>query len=153
MNWSRQITRRLPYKRNLLIWWKFGAIVLIFLLQLLEISLSISENFAQAEQKANSLKPSSTNNNTTHSQGGIPISQDRQERSNTDQIKKERIESPPANYSQSVREQVQSVHQETKPWGYSGLDLMNTGAAFWQNYSGELFFCKVVALSGFYSLD
>ncbi|XP_030750835.1 forkhead box protein J2-like [Sitophilus oryzae] len=27
---------------------------------------------------------------------------------------------------------------ENKGWGYSGLDLMNSGAAFWQNYSDSL---------------
>lgn len=69
------------------------------------------------------------NNNTTQNQ-----SSERPER-NTDQIKKERIDSPPTSYGQSVRES-QTV-QDSKPWGYSGIDLMNTGAAFWQNYSGK----------------
>lgn len=27
--------------------------------------------------------------------------------------------------------------QDNKPWGYAGMDLMNTGTAFWQNYSGK----------------
>lgn len=27
--------------------------------------------------------------------------------------------------------------QDNKPWGYAGMDLMNTSNAFWQNYSGK----------------
>lgn len=88
------------------------------------------ENFTQTEQKANNIKPP-MNNNTTQNQS---IVSERPER-NTDQIKKERIDSPPTNYGQSVRES-QTI-QDSKPWGYSGIDLMNTGAAFWQNYSGK----------------
>lgn len=78
------------------------------------------------------MKPP-TNNNTSQSQS---IPNERTER-NSDPIKKERTDSPPTNYSQTVREP-QPI-QDTKPWGYSGIDLMNTGAAFWQNYSGEYY--------------
>ena len=56
-----------------------------------------------------------------------------------ERMERERVESPPPAYGQqTVREP--PPPPENKPWGYSGIDLMNTGAAFWQNYSGELQF-------------
>lgn len=93
------------------------------------------ENFAQTEQKANNIKPPTNNNNTTTQQQSQSIPNNERPERSTDQIKKERIDSPPTSYSQTVREP--QTLQDTKPWGYSGIDLMNTGAAFWQNYSGE----------------
>lgn len=57
---------------------------------------------------------------------------DRPERS-----ERERVESPQQSYAQSMREVVPPP--DTKPWGYSGMDLINSGAAFWQNYSGMYF--------------
>lgn len=46
-----------------------------------------------------------------------------------------RAESPSSAFAQNMRDVSQ---MDTKPWGYSGIDLMNTGAAFWQNYSGKV---------------
>lgn len=71
------------------------------------------------------------NNNTTSSQNPT-IDRERTER--TEHPEKERVESPTTAFGQGVRE---PPPQEAKPWGYSGIDLMNTGAAFWQNYSGK----------------
>lgn len=34
--------------------------------------------------------------------------------------------------------------QDTKAWNYSGLDLMSSGAAFWQNYSGKFYFLILI---------
>lgn len=43
---------------------------------------------------------------------------------------------PPASAYGGQQPPIREPPPDTKPWGYSGLDLMNTGAAFWQNYSG-----------------
>lgn len=53
-------------------------------------------------------------------------------------IKQER-EEPPTGYVQPMVRDIREAppSQENKPWGYSGLELMNSGAAFWQNYSGK----------------
>ncbi|XP_060530636.1 dachshund homolog 2 isoform X2 [Cylas formicarius] len=53
---------------------------------------------------------------------------------------KQEIEEPPQQFmpSRDMREQPPPQPPENKPWGYSGIDIMNTGAAFWQNYSESL---------------
>lgn len=54
-----------------------------------------------------------------------------------DRIKQE-IEEPPPQYVRDLREPPPPpLSQENKVWGYSGLDLINSGASFWQNYSGK----------------
>ncbi|XP_050308044.1 dachshund homolog 2 isoform X2 [Anthonomus grandis grandis] len=62
-----------------------------------------------------------------------------------DRIKQEVEETPqqyitPRDMRDQMREQPPPplVPQENKLWGYSGLDLINNGAAFWQNYSESL---------------
>ncbi|XP_056638967.1 dachshund homolog 2 [Diorhabda sublineata] len=41
--------------------------------------------------------------------------------------------------SKDIRDQPTTpLSQENKPWAYSGIELMNNGAAFWQNYSDSL---------------
>lgn len=69
------------------------------------------------------------------------------ERVVADRIKQEIDDTPPQQYvaSRDMREQPPPppLPQENKGWGYSGLDLMNSGAAFWQNYSGELIIYKM----------
>lgn len=45
---------------------------------------------------------------------------------------------PPA-YPQRPPPQPEAPPAE-KQWNYSGLDLINSGAAFWQNYSGKLYY-------------
>ncbi|XP_017768103.1 PREDICTED: putative uncharacterized protein DDB_G0274435, partial [Nicrophorus vespilloides] len=95
----------------------------------------INENFAaDNEQKLNNQK---NNNNSVPNQ-----IQDRIERPQDN-----RDCSSPTNYPQNLHQsqqqqqreqQQQQVTSETKPWGYSGIDLINSGAAFWQNYSESL---------------
>ncbi|KAG5893889.1 hypothetical protein JTB14_001074 [Gonioctena quinquepunctata] len=56
-----------------------------------------------------------------------------------ERIKQER-EDTQSGYGQptrDIREPPPPSPQDNKPWGYSGMEMMNTGAAFWQNYSGE----------------
>ncbi|KAH1028011.1 hypothetical protein HUJ05_001419 [Dendroctonus ponderosae] len=54
-----------------------------------------------------------------------------------DRIKQE-IEEPSPQYVRELREPPPPpLPQENKVWGYSGLDLINSGATFWQNYSGK----------------
>lgn len=69
------------------------------------------------------------------------------ERVVADRIKQEIDDTPAQQYvaPRDMREQPPPppLPQENKGWGYSGLDLMNSGAAFWQNYSGELILDKV----------
>nr|XP_023026554.1 uncharacterized protein LOC111514533 [Leptinotarsa decemlineata] len=54
-----------------------------------------------------------------------------------ERIKQEREETatgfvqPP----RDIREPLPHPPQDNKPWSYPGMDLLNTGAAFWQNYS------------------
>lgn len=86
----------------------------------------------QSEQQRPNNK--AMNNNTTSSQSSTG---ERERTECPEHLKKERIESPPNAFGQNVRE---TPPQDVKPWGYSGIDLMNTGAAFWQNYSGESYF-------------
>ncbi|XP_048524066.1 dachshund homolog 2 isoform X2 [Dendroctonus ponderosae] len=55
-----------------------------------------------------------------------------------DRIKQE-IEEPSPQYVRELREPPPPpLPQENKVWGYSGLDLINSGATFWQNYSETL---------------
>nr|XP_023026520.1 uncharacterized protein LOC111514513 [Leptinotarsa decemlineata] len=57
-----------------------------------------------------------------------------------ERIKQEREETatgfvqPP----RDIREPLPHPPQDNKPWSYPGMDLLNTGAAFWQNYSDSL---------------
>lgn len=85
-----------------------------------------SENVSLNEQRQNHQKNNNSSPPTAQS-----YSTERVER--PDRPERERVDSPLGSYSQSVREQ---PPPDTKPWGYSGIDLINTGAAFWQNYSG-----------------
>ncbi|KAF5270079.1 hypothetical protein FQA39_LY08491 [Lamprigera yunnana] len=71
--------------------------------------------------------------NSVTSNPGVTNDRERSER--TEHSEKERVESPTIAFSQNMREQPPA---EAKPWGYAGIDLMNTGAAFWQNYSESL---------------
>lgn len=68
-----------------------------------------------------------------------------------DRIKQEREEPPGSGYGQQAPRDIREppppqppMPQDNKPWGYAGIELMNTGAAFWQNYSGEYLtdFCE-----------
>ncbi|GJQ77419.1 hypothetical protein Trydic_g20817 [Trypoxylus dichotomus] len=88
----------------------------------------INENLSISEQRQNNQK---NNNSTPPTAQNLPT--ERIER--PDRSERERVDSPPGSYSQGVREQ---PPPDTKPWGYSGIDLINTGAAFWQNYSESL---------------
>ncbi|XP_022906266.1 dachshund homolog 2 isoform X2 [Onthophagus taurus] len=92
----------------------------------------INENFAQNEQQRQNNQK---NNNNSPSVQSSLTEQQRPERPERPE-RQERVETPPTNYSQSMREQ--QLSQDTKPWGYSGIDLINSGAAFWQNYSETL---------------
>ncbi|KAK9731838.1 hypothetical protein QE152_g13329 [Popillia japonica] len=88
----------------------------------------INENLSINEQRQNTQK---NNSGSSPSAQSLPVERvDRTERS-----EREKVDSPPRSYSQSVREQ---PPPDIKPWGYSGIDLINTGAAFWQNYSESL---------------
>lgn len=84
-----------------------------------------AENLAQNEQK-------------TSNQNSAPQTNIATERERVAGERVERADSPPPTPygQQQIREP--PPPPENKPWGYSGIDLMNTGAAFWQNYSGEL---------------
>jgi hypothetical protein len=94
----------------------------------------IAESLAQNELKMNNQKVTTSSNPNQN----IPTDRERVvER--VERMERERVDSPPPPYGQqTVREP--PPPPENKPWGYSGIDLMNTGAAFWQNYSGELQF-------------
>lgn len=93
--------------------------------------LFYAENIAQSEQqKQNNQKINNTTPTTQSSTSERErIQVDRPERND-----RERVESPPQGYPQNIRE---VPPPDTKPWGYSGMDLINSGAAFWQNYSGK----------------
>ncbi|KAF7285707.1 hypothetical protein GWI33_010202 [Rhynchophorus ferrugineus] len=57
----------------------------------------------------------------------------------SDRIKQE-VEEMPQQYvtpREMAREQPPPA-MENKGWGYSGMDIMSSGAAFWQNYSDSL---------------
>ncbi|XP_063914286.1 dachshund homolog 2 isoform X2 [Zophobas morio] len=92
----------------------------------------INESLAQNDQKVNNQKVTTSSTPTQN----IPTERERvSER--VERMERERVESPPPAYGQqTVREP--PPPPENKPWGYSGIDLMNTGAAFWQNYSESL---------------
>jgi hypothetical protein len=89
----------------------------------------ITESLAQNELKMNNQKVTTSSNPNQN----IPTDRERVvER--VERMERERVDSPPPPYGQqTVREP--PPPPENKPWGYSGIDLMNTGAAFWQNYS------------------
>lgn len=57
-------------------------------------------------------------------------------------LDRERDDSAIPSYVQGLREapppQPPITQSETKTWGYPGIEMMNTGAAFWQNYSGTI---------------
>ncbi|XP_049825927.1 dachshund homolog 2 isoform X2 [Aethina tumida] len=57
-------------------------------------------------------------------------------------LDREREDSAIPGYVQGLREapppQPPITQSETKTWGYPGIEMMNTGAAFWQNYSDSL---------------
>ncbi|KAJ3631430.1 hypothetical protein MTP99_012559 [Tenebrio molitor] len=92
----------------------------------------INESLAQNELKMNNQKVTTSSNPNQN----IPTDRERVvER--VERMERERVDSPPPPYGQqTVREP--PPPPENKPWGYSGIDLMNTGAAFWQNYSESL---------------
>ncbi|KAK5644132.1 hypothetical protein RI129_007977 [Pyrocoelia pectoralis] len=95
----------------------------------------INEKLAQQNEqhRTNSNKTTtSTNHIVTNERGG-----DRTEH-HTSTVEKERVESPTSAYNQNIREPPPPPPPDAKPWGYAGIDLMNTGAAFWQNYSESL---------------
>ncbi|KAK9870161.1 hypothetical protein WA026_006251 [Henosepilachna vigintioctopunctata] len=103
----------------------------------------INDNFCTSENKSNihykvPLPSSSSQNqrSTPNSLEKEQLPHDRQERP-----KQEAIDTtPPISYPQPIREPPPPPPQqmESKPWCYSGIDLMNNGAAFWQSYSDSL---------------
>lgn len=101
----------------------------------------VAEKLAQLEHKS-TAQPVTTTSSLGNPVQVIPHQQERDRLSSErpDRIKQEREDNPAAaGYGQPGREvrEPPPPPQESKPWGYSGIDLMNTGAAFWQNYSGE----------------
>ncbi|XP_015834661.1 dachshund homolog 1 isoform X2 [Tribolium castaneum] len=93
----------------------------------------INEKVAPSEQKLSNPKV------TTSSTPNQSISSERERVSErVERMERERVESPPPAYGQQTVREPPPPPPENKPWGYSGIDLMNTGAAFWQNYSESL---------------
>lgn len=107
-----------------------------FSLWLIDRPRVVAEKIAQSEQqKVNSQKV------TTSSSSNQSMATERERLSDrSDRIDREREENTVTSpYGQVVRDQPPPPPPpDTKPWGYSGIELMNTGAAFWQNYSGKL---------------
>ncbi|XP_031341045.1 dachshund homolog 2-like [Photinus pyralis] len=101
----------------------------------------INEKLAQQNEQqrtsggvGNRTTASSTNHAVTNERGGDRTEQQQ----HASAAEKERVESPASAYNQNVREPPPPPPPDVKPWGYAGIDLMNTGAAFWQNYSESL---------------
>ncbi|XP_066154135.1 dachshund homolog 2 isoform X1 [Euwallacea fornicatus] len=95
---------------------------------------SINEKVAHLHQHQPAQKPQSPLRPPS-SAPPQPPTPDRNSSERVDRIKQE-VEENPQQYL-PVRDQVPPAipHQEGKAWGYSGLDFMGSGAAFWQNYS------------------
>lgn len=93
----------------------------------------IPENFTHNEHKSNIHKTTTTSSTSQN----VPSSREKVERLECEErMKREKVDSPSETYGQQpVREL--PPPPENKPWGYSGIDLMNSEGAFWQNYSGE----------------
>uniref|UniRef100_A0A6P7GEV1 Uncharacterized protein LOC114337299 n=1 Tax=Diabrotica virgifera virgifera TaxID=50390 RepID=A0A6P7GEV1_DIAVI len=117
----------------------------------------INEKLSQMEQKpssSNQLPPTSTPSSTTsnhapnnspHLPPPVPDRPERlPEQRPVERIKQEREDPPGANYGQQPPREMREpppqppIPQDSKHWGYTGIELMNTGAAFWQNYSDSL---------------
>ncbi|XP_050513867.1 dachshund homolog 2 isoform X2 [Diabrotica virgifera virgifera] len=117
----------------------------------------INEKLSQMEQKpssSNQLPPTSTPSSTTsnhapnnspHLPPPVPDRPERlPEQRPVERIKQEREDPPGANYGQQPPREMREpppqppIPQDNKHWGYTGIELMNTGAAFWQNYSDSL---------------
>lgn len=111
-----------------------------------------SESIAQLEQRQPIQKANNTNslnNQTAATSDRERMERERErereqqrdrERDRPERIDREHIESPsPGPYNQSMREPPPPP-PDTKPWSYPSMDLINSGAAFWQNYSGKFKF-------------
>ncbi|KAJ8949624.1 hypothetical protein NQ318_007389 [Aromia moschata] len=104
----------------------------------------MTEKLAQCEQKSvgHSMITSSGICGQNSGQGVVPPPPDRERLPvGPERIKQEREDNPAAaastGYGQPARDIREPPLPETKSWGYSGIELMNTGAAFWQNYSAK----------------
>ncbi|CAH1168466.1 unnamed protein product [Phyllotreta striolata] len=120
----------------------------------------INEKLSQLEQTPSNHQPvTSSSSSVVNPQNSSPASSDRPERTverpdrltdriseqrPVDRIKQEREDPPNSGYGHSTVREVRDapqqppMPQESKPWTYAGIELMNTGAAFWQNYSDSL---------------
>ncbi|KAL3267578.1 hypothetical protein HHI36_011696 [Cryptolaemus montrouzieri] len=100
----------------------------------------INENYSYVDNKSNVQKtssPSSSSQNQRSTPNPPERTQTPQER--PERMKQEPMNTPPLSYPQPMRDPPPPPHQmDTKPWCYSGIDLMNNGAAFWQSYSDSL---------------
>lgn len=46
---------------------------------------------------------------------------------------------PPTTQSRTPTSDIPAATGDAKPWNYASMDLIASGTAFWQNYSGESF--------------
>ncbi|XP_044748107.1 dachshund homolog 2 isoform X3 [Coccinella septempunctata] len=89
-------------------------------------------------QDNKSTNQKATSSSSSQNQRSTPNVPER-EQIPQERMKQEPIDTPPISYPQPIREPpppTQSI--DTKPWCYSGIDLINNGAAFWQSYSDSL---------------
>ncbi|CAH0560140.1 unnamed protein product [Brassicogethes aeneus] len=118
----------------------------------LEEALKCAEKLSShSDQKRESTSSSSKNPTTSQTNMNHISPIDRERDSSRNMMVQERLErereenattSMPSGvhgYPQGLRDSMPNpAKEEMKPWPYSGMDLMNTGAAFWQNYSDSL---------------
>ncbi|KAF6208239.1 hypothetical protein GE061_016691 [Apolygus lucorum] len=94
-------------------------------------SASGSSGSTERGQPAAERSTSTGTTNTASGSGTTPRESERSEAAE---------QTAPTNYSStpSSRESGPPPPPQDKPWNYSSLDLINSGAAFWQNYSETL---------------
>lgn len=95
---------------------------------------SFAEHYNHTESKSTNNKASSSSSSQNpRSTPNVP----EREQIPQERMKQEPIDTPPISYPQPIREPPPTQPIDTKPWCYSGIDLINNGAAFWQSYSGR----------------